>query len=241
MKPADNEVVDATLASTLDTLDDAVNYLSWIVELARPHLTGPILELGAGQGTFTSSFADISAVHAVEPGDYACSVLGARFAQDDRVAVTCGMVDELPSGPQYGSAVMVNVLEHIEDDFGAVSQIADRLRPGAHLVVWVPAFMFLYSQFDHELGHHRRYRRGRLNDVMTRAGLEVVESRYVNLPGWFSWLLITRLLRQRPTSGPLVKLFDRYLVPVTRAVETRIRPPLGQSILIVAQKPFDAH
>ena len=221
-------------------MDDAVNYLAYIVELALPHLTNPILELGAGHGTFTGSFAAVGAVHAVEPGDYAFSVLEARFAQDDRVTVTCGVVGDLPAGPQYGSAVMVNVLEHIEDDFDAINEIVDRLRPGARFVVWVPAFMFLYSQFDHELGHYRRYRRGHLDDLMTRAGLEVVESRYVNLPGWFSWLLITRLLRQRPTSGPLVTLFDRYIVPVVRAVETRIKPPFGQSILIVAQKPFDA-
>ena len=53
----DQHEVDATLASTLDSLDDAENYRNWIVELASPYLAGPILEVGAGHGTFTDAFA----------------------------------------------------------------------------------------------------------------------------------------------------------------------------------------
>ena len=64
----DADEVHATLTSTLDSLDDAENYRNWIVDLARPHLAGPILEVGAGHGTFTESFAAFGAVTAVEAG-----------------------------------------------------------------------------------------------------------------------------------------------------------------------------
>jgi SAM-dependent methyltransferase len=234
----DPEVVGATLASTLDMLDDAVNYLDWIVDLARPYLDGRILEVGSGHGTFTSELAEIGQVHAIEPSAHACGLLRDRYGTDVRVAITEGTVDQLATGATYGSAIMINVLEHIEDHQGALRQIYARLRPGGHVVVWVPAYNFLYSDFDRKLGHYRRYRRRGLEQTVMDAGFLVVTSRYVNLPGWFSWLVLTRLLRLEPTAGPMVRIFDRFVVPVVRAVESRITPPFGQSVLIAARKPF---
>ena len=71
-----------------------------------------------------------------------------------------GVVDDVASHePAFGSAVMINVLEHIADDQGALAAISDRLRPGGHLVIWVPAFPFLYSRFDEKLGHDGGYTR----------------------------------------------------------------------------------
>jgi hypothetical protein len=92
----------------------------------------------------------------------------------------------------------------------------------------------LYSDFDRKLGHHRRYRKAGLRSVVESAGFDVVDARYVNAPGFFSWLLITRLLKQEPTAGPLVTIFDRIVVPVVRRLESIIAPPFGQSILLIA-------
>ena len=79
--------------------------------------------------------------------------------------------------------------------------------------------------------------RARSNVDVRLAGYEVVDSRYVNMPGWFSWLLLVRLLRQEPTSPTTVEIFDRYIVPVVRWVEDRVRMPFGQSVFVVARKP----
>ena len=85
----DQVEVDATLASTLDSLDDAENYRNWIVELASPYLAGPILEVGAGHGTFTEAFAAFGDVTAVEPDTYAAGLGAERYRErrsgDERV------------------------------------------------------------------------------------------------------------------------------------------------------------
>ena len=230
--------VEATLASTLDCLDDAINYLRWIVDLTLPYLDGPILEVGAGHGTFTASFAKLGTVHAVEPSQLASGLLSDRYGDDPRVTITHGLVEDLPTGPTFGSAVMINVLEHIEDDAAALREIYARLQPGGHIAIWVPAFRLLYSDFDRQLGHHRRYRRPGLEQVATASGFRVVRSHYVNLPGWFSWLIVARLAGKAPTAGPLVAIFDRFIVPIVRFVESRFVPPFGQSIILFARKPL---
>jgi SAM-dependent methyltransferase len=164
-------------------------------------------------------------------------LLATRFADVAGVTTVTGVVADVDASTPFGSAVMINVLEHIADDQGVLGEISDRLRPGGRLVIWVPAFEMLYSPFDRKLGHERRYRRRQLEADVRRAGYHVVESRYVNLPGWFSWLLLVRILRQEPTSPTMVRVFDRYVVPAVRRVESRVRVPFGQSVFLVARKP----
>jgi SAM-dependent methyltransferase len=229
---------EQTLRTTLEALESATNYRDWIFDLAHPFLDAPILEVGAGRGTFTGLLAGRGAVHAVEPSAELAGALIQRFIGEERVAVTFGTVDDLEPAPRYGAAVMFNVLEHIEDDRGALRAIHERLAPGGHLVLWVPAFELLYSRFDDLLGHHRRYRLHPLVDMVTACGFRAVDARYVNILGWFSWLIGARFLDRIPTSPTTIELFDRAVVPFVRAIERVVRPPFGQSILVAARKPL---
>jgi SAM-dependent methyltransferase len=228
--------VGATIADTLDALEGADNYRRWILQLSAPYLSAPVLELGAGSGTFTELLAERGAVIAVEPDGALAAGLAARVATHPAVTVVHGTLDAVPHSPAPGSAVLINVLEHIEDDAAALAQLAERVGPGGTLVLWVPAFQLLFSKFDRLLGHHRRYRKGQLVELVRRAGFEVVDARYANCLGWFSWLLTARLLGRVPTSPRLIAVFDRLLVPPVRAVERLVPPPFGQSVFLAARR-----
>ena len=232
---ADSDTVDATLAGSLESLDDALNYRDWIVDLAAPNLGDRLLEVGAGHGTFTERFADLGSVVAVEPDEYAAARLSERFDTDDRVITVSGVASDVDTDG-FDGAVMINVLEHIDDEAAILADLHRRLAPDGHLVLWVPAFMILFSDFDRRLGHHRRYRRRALETLIEANGFELVTSRYVNLPGWFSWLLMVRLAGIEPTNAATIRIFDRWIVPVVRWIEDRIRMPFGQSIFLVARR-----
>ena len=144
----------------------------------------------------------------------------------------------VPAGDQlFGSAVMINVLERIVDDQAVLRGVRERLEPGGRLCIWAPTYQFLYSRFDERLGHVRRYRKRQLEADVRLAGFEVVEGRHVNLPGWLGWLILCRVLRREPTSSRLLRNVDTWIVPVVRWVETRVRVPIGMSVLLVARKP----
>ena len=224
---------DAELAETLDNLDAATNYAEWIVALMAPYLSGRILEVGAGHGTFTELLARFGPVTATELSERAVAVLEERFAGSERITVrrAADRHDE-----PFDSAVLVNVLEHIDDDVGALSALRDELRPGGRVLVYAPAFNALYSRFDAAVGHYRRYTRGTLERTMEDAGLEVVDARYVNAPGALAWYIVATRLGGRPTEGWLTRLYDRAAVPVVRVVERRVRPPFGQSLLVAGER-----
>jgi SAM-dependent methyltransferase len=236
-RPAELDPADAELMETLHSLDGATNYRDWILAMAAPHLAGAtrIVELGAGHGTFTAQLAEVAPTTAVEPAPRSYTRLEERFGDDPRIDVVRGDATDLPDAT-FDVAFLSNVLEHIEDDVAALTQLTRALRPGGRVIVFSPAFDLLYSEFDAMVGHFHRYRLPELRERFERAGLEVVTSRYVNLPGWFLWLLYVRILGRVPTRPATALAYDRLVVPVIRRLERSIRPPFGQSVLCVGRR-----
>jgi SAM-dependent methyltransferase len=74
--------------------------------------------------------------------------------------------------------LMMDVVEHVDDDVAFIRSYTDRMSPGARLLVTVPAFQFLWSGHDVFLEHKRRYSLASLHRAIDRAGLEVIRSQY---------------------------------------------------------------
>lgn len=235
--PATFADADGELSSVLHSLEGAVNYLNWLVALFAPHVRGDLAEIGAGTGTITEALIPhCSNVVAVEPSHDAHAILDARFADDSSVRVIRGDHTELPD-QSADSIVLSNVLEHIEDDARTLRDLHEVLRPGGTLIVFSPAFEALYSEFDRKVGHYRRYRRQELVDRFEAAGFDIVEARYANALGGLAWFVYARLLKRKPTADGALSAWDRFVIPVIRFVEMRIRIPFGQSVMVVGRRP----
>ncbi|HEX7095979.1 MAG TPA: glycosyltransferase [Acidimicrobiales bacterium] len=236
--PATFDEADATLAKALDDLDVATgNYADWIVAMIDDHVGTSVLEVGAGHGTITERLRRPGRrIVATDLSARCVAALKERFDGAHDVRVKQGDVRTCAEDEVFDTVVMINVLEHIDDDVGTLRDVHDALTPGGHVAVFVPAFEGLYSRFDAEVGHVRRYRRSELATALSRAGFEVPVARYVNLPGAFGWWLVARQLGRRPTDRGLASFYDRTVVPMTRRLEQRIEPPFGQSLLCIGRK-----
>ncbi len=233
--PAAFGEADQELVATLESLDGARQYAGWIFSLVKPYLGREILEIGAGHGTFTELLAEDASVVATELSAGSIDRLQRRFADNANVEVRKADLAEAVTGGTYDSIVLINVLEHIEDDTVAIKQLAGALKAGGRLVLWVPAFSELYSDFDRRVGHYRRYRVKGLTQLVESAGLTVRDARYVNTVGALAWWVVAKELGRTPTTAGSVQLFDRVFVPVLRRLESGRRPPFGQSIFCAAQ------
>lgn len=74
--------------------------------------------------------------------------------------------------------LLMDVLEHVEDDAGLLAQYARLAPKGARFLVSVPAFGWLWSEHDEFLGHRRRYTLPQLEGVARNAGLRVTRGAY---------------------------------------------------------------
>jgi hypothetical protein len=109
---------------------------------------------------------------------------------------------------------MMDVLEHVDDDVGLVSDYAARVPQGTVFVVTVPAFQALWSGHDEFLEHRRRYSLQQAESVLHRAGLTVERSGYffaAVLPIAASMRLAQRLSRRRH-SRPQTQLRQHHPV-----------------------------
>jgi SAM-dependent methyltransferase len=133
--------------------------------------------------------------------------------------------------------VALNVLERMDDDVAALRSMGRAAIPGGRVLLVVPAFPSLAGAFDDALGHLRRYTPDSLRAAVEAAGLIPEVIRPVNLLGGLAWWAAVRVGRQARPTPTLVNLYDRVVVPAERALERRVQPPFGQSILCVAQVP----
>jgi SAM-dependent methyltransferase len=231
-------VDDELQTEVLEALGDAWRYRRWLADLARPYLGPDPVEVGSGTGDYAAEWlADVQTMTVTERDENRLLALKERFAGAAGVQVAELSLPAPGTGGGHSAAVALNVLEHIPDDVAALRSMGRLVRPGGRVVVLVPAFEFAMSRFDRSVGHVRRYTRGQLREVFDAAGLACEQTRYVNAAGLVSWLLLVRGLRLTPRNGPLVRLFDRCVVPPQRLLERRVRPPFGQSVFGVAVVP----
>jgi 2-polyprenyl-3-methyl-5-hydroxy-6-metoxy-1,4-benzoquinol methylase len=132
-----------------------------------------ILDIGAGSGFFSRHLlAEGSAQSAL------CVDIGYAADRDDSVAGKPVLYRRDTGPTDCDLVLMMDVLEHVDDDCGLVRLYADKVPSGAHFLATVPAFRFLWSGHDVFLEHKRRYRLPEIEKTMTDAGLEVVHGAY---------------------------------------------------------------
>lgn len=218
---------------------DQRRYRAWQHELIAPYCGPELLEVGAGLGEFAAQFSGLRrhVVSDVDPG--AVASMAGRFSdrpevEARRLDLAAGQVDV---GEAVSTVLAINVLEHLGDDRGALRALARTVQPGGRVIIWVPGYQQLYGDFDRAVGHVRRYTPTTLREAFLGADLEPEVVRPVNLLGGVAWWLTVRRGGVGSPRPGLVRTYDRFVVPVSRALERRVTPPFGQSVLGVATVP----
>jgi len=224
-------------SDVLEGLATAVNHRRWFVELAIPYLGDHPIEVGSGLGDYALEWAPhFQRFTATEADPDRLVELKERLKGHPSIDVRELLLPCDEPG-DYSAAVSYNVLEHIEDHVGALKSMAKLVRPGGRIVLIVPAFMFAMSPVDIATGHVRRYTKKSMRAAMTEAGLSIEKLIYANALGLIGYYMATSVFKLMPKEGPMVKFYDRFVLPVTKGAETLVRPPFGQSVFVVAKVP----
>lgn len=153
-----------------------------IIEACLQELNLPpgarILEVGCGPGGNLELLKRFGAVEAIEP-DAESRAFAAASAN---VAVHDGRLPDALRVAQasYDLVAAFDVIEHVDDDKGAVKAIARLLKPGGLLLATVPAHPWMWSAHDARHHHKRRYTRRAFAALFAPAGLELMKLSYFN-------------------------------------------------------------
>lgn len=220
----------------LVALAECRNHRKWFAGFAKPYLGDSPIEIGSGLGDYAREWIPLVSSFTATDADPA-TVLELKQAMSGYPQVSVSQV-MLPAEDRAGHSCLIayNVLEHIEDDTGALASMGRLVRPGGHVVLVCPAFPFAMSPVDIATGHVRRYTRKTMRAALTAAGLDIVDVRYANSLGLVCYYVFTSLLRRTPAEGGTMTFYDRLVVPLVQGLEKLIgRPPFGQSVLAIAK------
>lgn len=202
-----------------------------------------ILDLGCGTGGNLQLLSEFGEVTGVEFDEKAVAMARDRHV---RRVLQGALPDRMPfSTEQFDLIVLLDVLEHIDDDLASVRTLSRLLAPGGYLVVTVPAFPFLWSQHDVEHHHKRRYTASTLKHAIEQGGLRVEHLTYYNI--WlFPVVAAVRLLHRMfplPDVGHDLSLPNKMINAALLAIFSSeryflrwARVPFGVSVLSIARK-----
>jgi glycosyltransferase involved in cell wall biosynthesis len=223
--------------TTLRRVEALRRYTGFLWELIRPYVGRRVLEVGSGTGVMTRYLSTREQLVATDLDPQYVELLRRTFADKPNVEVRPLDLAQLGTNGfarhTFDTIVCSNVLEHVEDDAGALSAMHEVLAPGGRVVLIIPALRQLYGEIDRAIGHYRRYTRPEIEEKLRAAGFAVEHVSYFNVLGVPGWWLNARVLRRRAVPGLQARLSDR-LVPLLR-LERRLRPPVGMSILAVGR------
>ncbi len=226
---------------TLKTIAAADQFNEWMYQKIRPHCRGKILEVGSGIGNISKFFIrDQAEIYLSDLRDNYLDYLKSTYGGSVLDILNIDLVNidfdtlHVDLKGQFDTVFALNVIEHIEEDLIALRNIKKILRPTGNVVILVPAFNFLYNNFDHKLGHYRRYNRRSLEALLKKAEFRISYSSYFNVAGMLGWILSGKLLRRDVIPKGQMTMFNQ-LVPFFKLLDHVAMGRLGLSVVVVGQ------
>lgn len=227
------------LGSDLDAMAFAENYHDWIADEFEPYLGKSSAEVGAGCGHFSRLMLErgVEQLASFEPAENMYGNLQESLREFPCAKPVNGYFGDHCDAykESFDSVVYVNVLEHVQHDGIELEHVWKTLKPGGYVLILVPALNWLYSEFDHKLGHYRRYEKNGLESLLADKKFRVEKANYLDMAGVMPWFLMMRMLN-RSLSGGNVSAYDKLVIPVVRYLEGKWAPPIGKNLLIVGLK-----
>jgi SAM-dependent methyltransferase len=200
-----------------------------------------ILDVGCGTGANLKMLAECGRVEGVDISPQAVEFCRERGLN----GVKLGAIEELPyQSESFDIVTALDVVEHLDDDVAGLREMRRVLRRDGRLLLFVPAFMFLWGVQDDVSNHRRRYTLPRLLKAVEAAGFAVEWSSYANISFFVPVLIVRSVMRwlglRADTeyginislmNGPFSELFA-----AERFVFERGKLPFGVSAVCIARR-----
>lgn len=228
------------IGTELELFAQAKNWKNYLRVLLKRYIKGNVLEVGAGIGSNTQmlNYSQYEQWLCLEPDPSLFQTL--NFSIDAGRITNCsaynGTINCLDKH-NFDSILYIDVLEHIRNDREEVIKATQHLKPGGNLIILGPAHQWLFTPFDSAIGHYRRYSKSMLKAILPD-DIKVIKLAYVDCVGLLASLGNKLILRQNKPTLKQIKIWDKYMVPLSRKLDPVLGYQLGKTILLVGKKEF---
>lgn len=225
-----------------ETMSSAIaqitNYHDWVFDSFKDFIKdGIALEIGSGHGIYSKKIAkqvqrlivsdiDAEAIKTIQ--NQLQSINNIDYLVMDGINE-----NQLPA--KVDTIILVNVIEHIKNDRLLIDQCYNALNSSGRIVIFAPAFNLLFSNYDKQAGHYRRYTKSLCHDLL-QDHFKIQKIRYFNKVGFFGWLLnkYSKSHINSKSTNTQIQLYDK-MIPFLKYADYLI-PFIGQSLIAVGTK-----
>jgi ubiquinone/menaquinone biosynthesis C-methylase UbiE len=198
--------------------------LNMLDRVVAPDGQQRVLDIGCGAGNMFHHLARYGSVVGVDNNPKPLAV-----ARERGYDVRDGLAEDLPFDDESFDLVsLLDTVEHCDDDMAVLRECYRVCAPGGHLLVTVPAFMWLWSHNDELNAHRRRYTVKELEEKLARIGFRIQRMTYNN---FFVFPMAASMILLRRRAGQEVELGSPHFDDEAYQVEMEPAPPLLNAIL----------
>jgi hypothetical protein len=213
----------------LEFFDKASNFRSYQFDLIKKNLKGRVAEIGPGNGIFVDKYKSlVDEIHLYEPSSNFLKNLESK--KINNVKIFNSNFIEKPN--YYDSILYLDVFEHIENDQLELNKAYNSLKQNGCLIINVPAYQHLYSQFDKDINHFRRYSKTNFLKLIKDYDLKKVDLKYYDSIGYLLSLAFKNSkLDYKKNFSLKIKIWDNLII-FSRIIDFLIFNIFGKSLMI---------
>tara|TARA_Y100000287_G_C14106612_1_gene297891 strand:- start:28 stop:708 length:681 start_codon:yes stop_codon:yes gene_type:complete len=218
----------------LEIFDKAVLWRKYIYFLVKKYIKNDLLEVGAGIGSFTKNYKNnLKNITLTELDKQNIKRLKKRF-KGSKIKIKAKLTSKLNG--KFNSILYMNVLEHIKNDKKEINISLNKLNKKGYLIILVPAHNELYTKFDKEIGHFRRYKVNFFKKLKFK-NAKIVKLQYLDCLGYFLYYL-NKMFYKNEIYPSKTKIFiwDKFFTPLTFFFDRFLNYRFGKNVLCIIEK-----
>jgi putative flippase GtrA len=224
----------------LELFSNAKNWKKYWINNIKRDIGTSVLEVGAGIGSNIKlfNFQKYNKWISLEPDGNNYNNIEKNIIEHldaNEYKVIIGTSVNIDEKYQFDTILYIDVLEHIKEDKNELINIQKYLKENGKIIIISPAFNFLYSNFDKNIGHYRRYDKKSLIKIVPE-DMKITKLYYLDSIGLLASLGNKLILNSSQPTMSQIKFWDNFLVKGSIIIDKLLRYNIGKTIICIIQK-----
>ena len=220
----------------LSLFDRANVFRDYQFNFLRFNITGSVCEVGPGHGVICDRYIKLSQkISLYEQSKKLFRFLKKKYSLNPKIRVYNKCLK--PSKKKYDTILYLDVLEHIKQPKKELKNVFRSLKKQGKLILSLPAYQHLFSQFDKDVGHYRRYTLKKFLSEMGGIKHSGLKYYYIDTIGYFLSLTAKIFLKKNYKSNfdKKIRIWN-YLIYISKILDFITMYSFGKTLIIIVQK-----
>ncbi len=219
----------------LKFFDDSKNFRNYQLKLIKNYINGSIAEIGPGNGANLVSYLfKPKTIDLYEPSKKLYLGLRKKFKKQKKLKFINRKFSPIKN--KYNSILYLDVLEHIKEDREELLKAFLSIKRGGFLIINVPAFPHLYSNFDKDVGHYKRYLQSDFKEIFKNINYDFCKMYYYDSVGYFLSLMSKIFIgNYKKNFEKKIRFWDSCIF-ISKILDKILLNKCGKSLLVIIKK-----